>query len=97
MRNAWDNPLNVHLGYRYTASPICIADGVPPPEPEDSRDYVRTSYPGCRAPHAWLARWALDARPFRARLVRPDRHVAWRGDTLTRNIHTVLDQVRGAA
>jgi hypothetical protein len=131
MRNAWDNPLNVHLGYRYTGSPICIADGVPPPEPEDSRDYVQTSYPGCRAPHAWLRDGrstldlfghgftllrfdpSLDAPPIstvtveepeiarlyerKLVLVRPDGHVAWRGDTLPRNIDTVLDQVRGAA
>jgi hypothetical protein len=55
MRNAWDNPLNTHLGYRYDGSPICIADGPPPPEPADSRVYVQSSYPGGRAPHAWLA------------------------------------------
>ena len=55
MRNAWDNPLNVHLGYRYDGSPVCIADGAPPPEPEDSRGYVQSSHPGSRAPHAWLA------------------------------------------
>ena len=55
MRNAWDNPLNTHLGYRYDGSPITIPDGAPPPEPEDSRIYVQSSHPGGRAPHAWLA------------------------------------------
>jgi hypothetical protein len=55
MRNAWDNPLNTHLGYRYDASPVCIPDGAPPPEPEDSRVYLQSSHPGGRAPHAWLA------------------------------------------
>jgi 2-polyprenyl-6-methoxyphenol hydroxylase-like FAD-dependent oxidoreductase len=131
MRNAWDNPLNVHLGYRYTGSPICVADGAPPAEPEDSRVYVQSSHPGCRAPHAWMrdGRSTLDlfgsgftllrfdasldvppistvtleepeiARLYERKLVlvRPDGHVAWRGDTLPRNINAVLDQVRGAA
>ena len=55
MRNAWDNPLNTHLGYRYEGSPVCIPDDAPPPEPEDSRIYVQSSHPGGRAPHAWLA------------------------------------------
>ncbi|MBW8905766.1 MAG: FAD-dependent monooxygenase, partial [Betaproteobacteria bacterium] len=50
MRNAWDNPLNTHLGYRYDGSPICMADGPPPPEPADSRVYVQSSHPGGRAP-----------------------------------------------
>ncbi len=54
MRNAWDNPLNTHLGYRYDASPICIPDGAPPAQPEDSRQYTPSSHPGGRAPHAWL-------------------------------------------
>jgi hypothetical protein len=52
---AWENPLNTHLGYRYEGSPIIVADGPLPPEPEDSRIYTQTSHPGCRAPHAWLA------------------------------------------
>lgn len=124
MRNAWDNPLNTHLGYRYERSPVCIADGAPPPEPEDSRVYVQSSHPGGRAPHAWLrdGRSTLDlfgdgftllrfasqedlsiearhrgvplktvdiddptiAALYERRLVlvRPDGHVAWRGDAL---------------
>lgn len=51
---AWENPLNTHLGYRYEGSPIVVPDGPLPPEPEDSRHYTQTSHPGCRAPHAWL-------------------------------------------
>ena len=138
MRNAWDNPLNTHLGYRYDGSPVCVADGAPPPEPADSRVYVQSSHPGGRAPHGWLAdgRSTLDlfgrgftllefsgvAHPFaqearRRRmpldivrlqdaaiaalyernlvLVRPDGHVAWRGDRAPADTGAVLDQVRG--
>jgi len=139
MRNAWDNPLNTHLGYRYDASPICVADVAPPPEPADSRVYVQSSHPGGRAPHAWLAdgRSTLDlfGRSFtllefasvghafedearrrrmplevvgidhpsiaqlyerRLALVRPDGHVAWRGDSAPADAGAVLDRVRGA-
>jgi 2-polyprenyl-6-methoxyphenol hydroxylase-like FAD-dependent oxidoreductase len=52
---AWENPLHTHLGYCYAGSPIVVADGPLPPEPEDTRVYQPTSQPGCRAPHAWLA------------------------------------------
>jgi 2-polyprenyl-6-methoxyphenol hydroxylase-like FAD-dependent oxidoreductase len=136
MRNAWDNPLNTHLGYRYDGSPVCIPDGAPPPEPEDSRVYVQSSHPGGRAPHAWLAdgRSTLDlfgegfvllcfgaeppavagrgvplkavpvAEPAIAALyerrfvlVRPDGHVAWRGDRLPPDFQSVLDLARGAS
>jgi hypothetical protein len=136
MRNAWDNPLNTHLGYRYEGSPICTADGVSPPEPEDSRVYVQSSHPGGRAPHAWLAegRSTLDlfgdgftllvfgapgqsfpaspvplktvlvddpaiAQLYERRfvLVRPDGHVAWRGERLPADFPDVLDRARGAA
>ena len=51
--------LNMHLGYRYIDSPICVCN-----EEEDraaviaAHDepivYRPTSLPGCRAPHAWL-------------------------------------------
>ena len=138
MRSAWDNPLNTHLGYRYEGSPVCIADGALPPEPEDSRVYVQTSHPGCRAPHAWLAdgRSTLDlfGRGFallcfqssqenfsgkansvplevisiddpavaelyerKLVLVRPDGHVAWRGDAAPTDAGAVLNHARGAA
>jgi 2-polyprenyl-6-methoxyphenol hydroxylase-like FAD-dependent oxidoreductase len=52
--------LNMHLGNRYTASPINVFN-----EPEsreqiaaehrDGVNYRPTSRPGCRAPHVWLA------------------------------------------
>lgn len=139
MRNAWDNPLNTHLGYRYDGSPVCVADGAPPPEPEDSRQYVQSSQPGGRAPHAWLpdGRSTLDLfgrgftllqlggdpGPFTKEakqrgmplevvriddpaivelyerklvLVRPDGHVAWRGDAAPKDPGALLDRVRGA-
>src|SRR4051812_33425460 len=139
MRNAWDNPLNTHLGYRYEGASITIADGPPPPEPDDSRVYVQSSYPGGRAPHAWFAddSSTLDlfgrgftllgfgpvtdhfAKAAQARnipleivdikdqaiaqlyekrlvLVRPDGHVAWRGDVPPADAGAVLDRVRGA-
>jgi 2-polyprenyl-6-methoxyphenol hydroxylase-like FAD-dependent oxidoreductase len=146
MRNAWDNPLNTHLGYRYDGSPIVSADGPPPPEPADSRIYRPSSRPGGRAPHAWLAdvqgttagrstldlfgrgftllRFAGVPESFAAEagkrgmplqvvdihdrgvaelyekalvLVRPDGHVAWRGDAAPRDAGAVLDKARGAA
>jgi 2-polyprenyl-6-methoxyphenol hydroxylase-like FAD-dependent oxidoreductase len=141
-RLAWDSPLNTHLGYRYDGSPICVADGDPPPEPEDARHYVQTSHPGGRAPHVWLrdgvstldlfgrnftllrlgphappgdgivAAAALRAVPLdvvalessevAARyerslvLVRPDGHVAWRGDAIPADALSLIDRVRGA-
>jgi hypothetical protein len=137
MRNAWDNPLNTHLGYRYERSPVCVADGAPPPEPEDSRIYAQSSHPGGRAPHAWLGdgRSTLDlfgdgftllrfssfedltseaqrrgvplktvdlddpaiAALYEKRLalVRPDGHVAWRGDALPADPGLLLERITG--
>jgi hypothetical protein len=138
----WENPLHTHLGYRYAESPIVVPDGEPPPEPEDTRDYTQTSYPGSRAPHAWLhnGRSTLDlfGRGFallrlgpgapdadaiiqaagrrsvplavtdidspdiaalyerKLVLVRPDGHVAWRGDRLPDDPLALVDRVRGA-
>lgn len=43
----------IQLGYRYEGSPIVVPDGTPP-TPDDTRQYVQTSRPGARAPHAWL-------------------------------------------
>jgi 2-polyprenyl-6-methoxyphenol hydroxylase-like FAD-dependent oxidoreductase len=140
---AWENPLNTHLGYRYEGSPIVVPDGPLPPEPADSRLYEQSSQPGCRAPHAWLADGrstldlfgrnfvllqfgpdAPDAAPLadaaarrglplelvaiddpavaalyerRLVLVRPDGHVAWRGDGLPVDPLALVDTVRGAA
>ena len=116
--------IGAQLGYRYEASPICVADGTPAP-PDPMETYVPTARPGSRAPHAWLAngRSTLDlfGRGFALLrfaegidttglhegaakrgvplsevaiddpaaaslyerglvLVRPDGHVAWRGD-----------------
>ncbi len=121
----WES-LGLQIGHRYDDSPICIPDGTPP-TPDDYSDYVPTSRPGSRAPHAWLADGrstldlfgtgftllvfgqATDPRPLvkslEARgiplrverigspeiaalyqrklvLVRPDGHVAWRGDVV---------------
>ncbi|MGB7077959.1 MAG: FAD-dependent oxidoreductase [Xanthobacteraceae bacterium] len=53
MRREWFT-LGIHLGYRYEGSPICWADGTPPP-PDDAKAYVPAARPGHRAPHAWLA------------------------------------------
>ncbi len=44
----------IALGYRYDPSPICWPDPAPPP-PLTISDYHPTTYPGSRAPHAWLA------------------------------------------
>ncbi len=132
----------IALGYRYDASPIVIPDGSPPP-PSSTTEYVQTSRPGARAPHAFLGdgRSTLDlfGRGFvlldfggavnssgqalldaahergvplsierigdpaiaalyerRLVLVRPDGHVAWRGDMLPADIGVLIDTVRGA-
>ena len=42
------------LGYRYDPSPIVWPDGTPAPR-DSVTEYVQTSRPGSRAPHAWLA------------------------------------------
>ena len=129
------------LGYRYDPSPIIWADGTPAPE-ESISEYVPTSRPGSRAPHAWVADGkstidlfgrdfvllalagsksdasaivaaaaarampldvveihdpeiaALYEQPFV--LVRPDGHVAWRGDPADVDPQEVIDTVRGA-
>jgi len=131
----------IAMGYRYDSSPIVCADGSAPP-PSSVTDYVQTSFPGARAPHAWLAgeRSTLDlfgrsfvlmrlgrdapaAAPIeqaaRRRavpletvsleepsactlyerklvLVRPDGHVAWRGDALPADAGAVIARVSGA-
>ena len=57
MANEWFG-IGIHLGYRYTDSPVVVAD--PDEEPVDGdetvvTDYDQTSAPGARAPHVWLA------------------------------------------
>jgi 2-polyprenyl-6-methoxyphenol hydroxylase-like FAD-dependent oxidoreductase len=135
---AW-HPMGVHLGYIYDPSPIVIPDGSPRPS-DDTVRYVPSAFPGCRAPHVWLApdRSTLDlfgdgfallqfadvpTEPFetaaaargvpltvhriadvravelyakRLVLVRPDGHVAWRGDRSPADPMGVIDTVRGA-
>ena len=129
----------IELGYRYENSPICIADGTPPP-PLDHGHYVPSTWPGSRAPHIWLkdGRSTLDLfgkgfvlvaftegptssftdaaqragvplevigvddkqiREIYERnfvLVRPDGHVAWRGNAIPGNTNEIIDKVRGA-
>jgi hypothetical protein len=130
----------IHLGYRYAGSPVCVPDGTPEP-PDDPQLYRPGTWPGCRAPHAWLRPgvstldWfgrgftlvssgpdpaplegferearALglplevvrcerpDVRELYERalvLVRPDGHVAWRGDAPPPDLRRVLNRVRG--
>jgi 2-polyprenyl-6-methoxyphenol hydroxylase-like FAD-dependent oxidoreductase len=52
----------IALGYRYDPSPICWPEQGPAP-PLTISDYHPTSYPGSRAPHAWLSpgRSTIDA------------------------------------
>jgi len=49
------NTAGLHLGYRYEDSPIIEGDGSPEP-PDDPRMVVQSTWPGCRAPHAWVRR-----------------------------------------
>lgn len=136
------NSAGTHLGYRYVDSPVVVPDGTPEP-PDDFTQLTPSTWPGCRAPHAWIEhaqRTTLDAfgrdwvlvragadapagdalvtaaqerglplrvetftRPDLATLyeralvlVRPDGHVAWRGDVLPADVMRVIDTVRGA-
>lgn len=45
--------MGLHVGYRYALSPIIVSDGSAEP-PDDYRIVVQSTWPGCRAPHAWL-------------------------------------------
>ncbi len=117
--------LGLVLGARYGESSILIPDGTSPPA-EDAINYVPSAYPGCLAPHLWLADGSslydyfgsgftllvtedatagtealasqaaehgiplkilaphdhrlADIYQARFALIRPDQHVAWRGD-----------------
>ena len=48
-----DSP-GIEFGYRYSDSPICIPDG-PEPAADGQGSYSPTTWPGARAPHAWLS------------------------------------------
>ena len=48
----WDR-FGIHLGHIYYPSSIVMSDGTPLPE-DDTFGYSPTSFPGARAPHAWL-------------------------------------------
>ena len=130
----------IAMGYRYEGSPIVWPDGGEPP-PDSVTEYVQSTFPGARAPHAWLAPGrstldrfgrgyvmvrsgeapgtaALEAEATRRRvpletvvldspaalavydrrlvLVRPDGHVAWRGDSV-RDADALVARVIGAA
>ncbi len=127
----------IALGYRYDESPIVCPDGTPAP-PNSVSEYVQTSRPGARAPHAVMkdGRSTIDlfgrgfvllnfggdpggfAAAAKARgvpltvvgidepaiaalyekklvLVRPDGHVAWRGDAAPTDAQAIIDRVRG--
>lgn len=47
------NSMGAHLGLRYADSPIVIDDGTAEP-PDDTRVYVPSTWPGCRAPHCFI-------------------------------------------
>jgi hypothetical protein len=128
----------IALGYIYD-SPVIVPDGSPRPQ-LTVMDYTPTTYPGARAPHAWVAEGKstidLFGRKFvlmrsggadpsaivtaaatrgvplevfdisdssiaklyekKLVLVRPDGHVAWRGDSAPSDPLSVIDAVRGA-
>jgi 2-polyprenyl-6-methoxyphenol hydroxylase-like FAD-dependent oxidoreductase len=138
------NSAGTHLGHRYIDSPIIIADGTPEP-PDDPSQLVPSSWPGMRAPHAWMqdGRSTLDlfGRDFvllrfaaaqasrgndderlldaaravgmplslidledtaiaslyarRLVLVRPDGHVAWRGEQPPADVAALVERIRG--
>jgi 2-polyprenyl-6-methoxyphenol hydroxylase-like FAD-dependent oxidoreductase len=129
----------IALGYIYD-SPVIVPDGTPKPQ-LSVMSYTPTTYPGARAPHAWVAddKSTLDlfGRGFvlmrsggadpstlvaaaksrgvplevfdisnssieklyekKLVLVRPDGHVAWRGDAAPSDPLAIIDTVRGAA
>lgn len=135
VRQEFDAP-GIHFGFRYQSPAIAAAGNPPRDVPQE---WQQNSYPGCRAPHAWLesGKSTLDLFghglvllnfknqevtnlekvceeknvPLRAYsidnsaiaqvyeksyvLVRPDGHVAWRGDELPNKPEKLIDQVRG--
>lgn len=136
VRQEFDAP-GVHFGFRYESPTIFPDDHLPNDNPHQ---WTQSSYPGCRAPHAWLepGKSTLDlfghgfvlmsfqgkngvesfekacqqrGVPLRSIcidnpeiaklykriyvLVRPDGHVAWRGDVLPPDPGILIDRVRG--
>ena len=133
--------LGLVLGSRYESTFI-VADGTTPPV-ENAVVYIPSAYPGCLAPHLWLADGtslydhfgagftllitegnegdgealltAARARRVplavvvphdprlkeryaaRLALIRPDQHVAWRGEALPDDCVALLAQVTGSA
>ena len=47
------NSAGAHLGHRYAGSPIIATDGSLEP-PDDLSTVQQSTWPGARAPHAWL-------------------------------------------
>ena len=136
----WRTP-GLQIGYRYEDSPICVPDGSPP-YPDEPGDFIASTRPGSRAPHAWIAdnystldlygrgfvllrlgsnspdTVAIEAAAAARRvplktvtisqpdiaqlyhhrlvLVRPDGHVAWRGNETPANAGALIDKVRGS-
>jgi 2-polyprenyl-6-methoxyphenol hydroxylase-like FAD-dependent oxidoreductase len=134
------NSAGAHLGHRYFSSPIIIPDGTPEP-PDDLSRVTQSTWPGSRAPHAWLddGHSTLDwfgegfvlyfipkkkesAQLIKKKfaklgipislvtsvlpnvqqlyeaplvLVRPDGHVAWRGEMPPTNVTNLALQVAG--
>jgi 2-polyprenyl-6-methoxyphenol hydroxylase-like FAD-dependent oxidoreductase len=135
-------PEHIKLQYGYDGSPVCVPDGTSP-APMDPAQFVASTRPGTRAPHAWLdgERSTLDlfgdgfvllrlganppdatrllaaakaqGVPMRAItladpdvatlyetslvLVRPDGHVAWRGNESPADATDIVNRIRGAA
>ena len=48
----WRTP-GLQIGYRYEDSPICVPDGTAP-YPDTPHEFIASTRPGSRAPHAWL-------------------------------------------
>jgi 2-polyprenyl-6-methoxyphenol hydroxylase-like FAD-dependent oxidoreductase len=135
-------PEHLKSQYCYERSPICAVDDTPAPQAETAQ-FVPSTRPGARAPHAWLADGRstidlfgdgfvlvrlgsnpLDATRLAAAaktqgvplaietladpellalyekplvLVRPDGHVAWRGDQAPADAEALINRVRGAS
>ena len=132
--------LGIVLGTRYEDSPIIVPDGSKPP-PDHFMLYTPSAYPGCLAPHLWLADGSslydhfgdgftllvadgdsrdtgafaaaaaqrnmplkvllppddrlLGRYEARLALIRPDQHVAWRGDKAPADVMGLIDCLTG--